>query len=621
MTPSGSRVLIVGERPPAGLNSNVQFYSRLQEATAHANLLVDVLAIPILVALSDETLKHIHMIHARNPALQIILVAPNATSVEDLEECINKYPIFQIIYSMQIHDLEPALLSAIEKAQQLKQNQQLETLVREQNEKLRQLYKELEERVEKRQAFLIEARSKTSLANSRWEAVLKATQIIQQAESLGEIENLLTEILSHEMGLSLTRIYFKPQDEMFREQQKSQKIFSTYQANLMRGEDENPLGSIFFLRPKDKNFRKDETDFLQKISEVVSLAIDRLDKLKQTVSFKEHWEATFNAVADPVIIINQNYEVLQSNLAFQKKSALSPQTLPIKTNFEKNKVCYEILFGRNKPCETCHLGNKFRIELKQNSTFEVFSQPLPSALEEQKLFVNQYHEITNQLRMERKIIETARLAEIGTIGSSIAHELNNPLGGMLSFAQLIKMDLPADHPLYQDILELENGVKRCRDIVQNLLGFTRNPGNEENRKLDIKEVLVRALKIVELQSRSMGVEIKFNPAPQPFLVQGYFGHLSQAFQNILQNSLQNIFEVNQTSKNHIGVIEIQLSETQENIVVKILDNSPVSENLSGLGLSLAQQILHDHGGSLTVQQDSKPFRMAKITLPRPVLPA
>jgi nitrogen-specific signal transduction histidine kinase len=607
-----SKVFLIGEKPSQNLSSILQFYSRISDLPLKNQTPIDVLILPLLVALSDEASKHIHIIHARNPSLQLILIAPQGSAVRDLEDCINKFPIAQIIESVDTMELEGAILIALEETQKLRQNQQLESLVREQSEKLRNMHKELEERVEKRQSFLIEARAKTLQANARWEAVLKATEIIQQAESLGEIESLLTKILSADMNLFSTRIYFQPQDDMFKEQQKGQKNHSFYRASLSRGEDEASIGSIFFIRSQDLTFRRDETDFLQKIAEVVSLAIDRLDKLKQTVSFKEHWEATFNAVAEPVIILNQKFEVLQSNSSFQKRIARSAAAKETEV-----KKCYESLFQRKTPCENCHLGSKFRVENKgrETSTFEVYSQPLPSTPDEQKLFVNQYHDITEQLKMERKIVESARLAEIGTIGSSIAHELNNPLGGMLSFAQLIQLDLAKDHPLHADVVELENGIRRCKDIVQNLLGFTRNPGAEDFRQLDLREVVDRALKIIELQSRSMGVEIKIKQPTTPVLIEGYFNHLSQAVQNVLYSSLQSISEMNQPTRSH-ALIEIQLIESTDLVFMKILDNGPGAENPVGLGVSLSEQILHEHGGKLEFSQDSKPFRMAKISLPR-----
>src|SRR5690606_2311847 len=126
---------------------------------------------------------------------------------------------------------------------------------------------------------------------------------------------------------------------------------------------------------------------------------------------------------------------------------------------------------------------------------------------EPAVFVNLYHDITKQLKMERQIMESTKLAELGTIGSSIAHELNNPLGGILSFTQLIKMDMSPDHPLYPDIVEMEAGVQRCKEIVQNLLGFTRNPNIDQEDDINLWEVMQRALKIVELQTKSLGVEV------------------------------------------------------------------------------------------------------------------
>lgn len=136
--------------------------------------------------------------------------------------------------------------------------------------------------------------------------------------------------------------------------------------------------------------------------------------------------------------------------------------------------------------------------------------------------------------MERQILESAKMAELGTIGSSIAHELNNPLGGILSFTQLIKMDMKPEHPMYQDIVEMEKGVQRCKEIVQNLLGFTRDPNFDKESIYPLYEVYDRAFKIIELQFKGEGIKYSLPPPDKSIIVLGHFNLLAQAFKNLLQ---------------------------------------------------------------------------------------
>ncbi|NJL24840.1 MAG: histidine kinase, partial [Calothrix sp. SM1_5_4] len=80
--------------------------------------------------------------------------------------------------------------------------------------------------------------------------------------------------------------------------------------------------------------------------------------------------------------------------------------------------------------------------------------------------------------------------------------MNNPLGGMLSFLQLILMDMGKDDPLHQDIKNMEAAVLRCRDIVLNLLSFARKQDLGDFTEVDLKEVIGTAVKLIELQSKS-----------------------------------------------------------------------------------------------------------------------
>lgn len=415
------------------------------------------------------------------------------------------------------------------------------------------------------------------------------------------------------LQLESIRILLRPHDQFLTQQKRSQANFSIYQAPLFRSHDQ--VGSILFIRNPTLNFQREETDFLLRVTEAVSLALDRQTKLEESETLKEQWQATFNAVSDPVALINQKYEVVQTNSAFLTKAGLSSDQIV-------GQKCHQILFQRDTPCLHCQLGKNFRLDVsKTKTTYDVYSQPVPVDPLQTTVYVNLYHDVTEQIRMERKILESARLAEIGTIGSSIAHELNNPLGGILSFVQLIKMDLKPNDPIYEDIVSMEEGVRRCKEIVQNLLGFTRDPVADEEKELDLRDVLQRAVKIVELQTKSRGLEVKLHIPSEPMPFRGHLNLLSQAVRNLLQASIEALIEKSQTQKGFQGLIELRLDVKENEYSFGILDNGLGLDSTPSLGLSVAGQIIHDYGGHLEFSSRAQPFRLTQFTLPRPVFQA
>jgi signal transduction histidine kinase len=278
----------------------------------------------------------------------------------------------------------------------------------------------------------------------------------------------------------------------------------------------------------------------------------------------------------------------------------------------------------------------------ENVIYEIFSQEITFKPEDRSLYVNMYHDLSAQLRYERQILESAKMAELGTIGSSIAHELNNPLGGMLSFLQLIKMDMDGsgeNKPAwYDDVDEMEKGARRCRDIVQSLLGFTRKSSPDTTEILDLVDVLDQALKITELQTRAMGIKLVYEPSTESLELRGQFNALAQTLRNFLQNAQEAVAERLRSGDRAPGEIRVRLYPEKSNahgeeIVVEIKDNGAGIDPLigdqiydpmyttkdpnsnPGLGLTVAKQIIADHGGRLEIASTKGVGTTAKISLP------
>ncbi len=183
------------------------------------------------------------------------------------------------------------------------------------------------------------------------------------------------------------------------------------------------------------------------------------------------------------------------------------------------------------------------------------------------------------------------------------------------------MDLEGDEEFYSDILEIEKGIIKCKDIVKNLLGFARKSFNTDITEVNLAEVLEQAIMITELKTRSIGIQIQFDRDQPEVFIQGRFNLLTHAIRNILQNSQESLIQRRKADKHFKGFINISLREENDVIDIAIVDNGEgvKEENLpkifdplfttkdpetnSGLGLTLALQIVKEHNGTIKVSTD------------------
>lgn len=277
---------------------------------------------------------------------------------------------------------------------------------------------------------------------------------LQEAESIEGIENQFLQILAIPFELSWVRILNIPDDQRFISDIET-NIQATYlQTPLFRQNEQ--FGSIVAVKVGQINFTKSQVQLFSQLSDAISIAADRIQDTRSTEILKEDWQETFTALQHPVALIDKNYDLIQIN----QQAEAEP--------FRIQKKCYEYLFRRTVPCLNCQRGQKFFMDAHEKS-YEVLSQTIQLPQTAQDIFVHAYIDITEERRIHKQMLETAKAAELGLIGSSIAHEINNPLGGLLSYIQLIKMDLSQETTFYQDVIELEKSAKRCVNIVRSLL--------------------------------------------------------------------------------------------------------------------------------------------------------
>lgn len=471
------------------------------------------------------------------------------------------------------------------------------------------------------------ARLTLQQANERLKALTHAMIGIQRASSIGEIEMVLNEALNPALQLSWVRIVFERQNSavMTKKDDVAEFPFYLKQTRLE--------GKILFGRVKPSRFTAGEKQFLQEITDTTSLALERLGKLDEAETLKQQWEATFDSISHPLCITSETNIILRTNRAFSHATGKAFRDL-------LGKDPIQVFFpDQPRPAVTPNsLVRMSKGEGLAKKEYEIVSQSLGFELEGKNARLLLFRDVTEQRKLERRILEASKLAEIGTIASSIAHELNNPLGGMLSFLQLIRMDLDNENvdkadPFYADIVSMEEGTLRCRDIIQNLLGFARLSSKQNLQLMDVREAIERAVKLTELQTRSKGLRLETKLGEQPVMVKGEVNALSQALCNLLQNSIDALIERRQQDAAFPGVIHISLTSVNNSATITVQDNglgirpehenqvfTPLfttkdSETNAGLGLTVAYSIVRDHGGQLEIISQTGSGATAILTLP------
>jgi two-component system NtrC family sensor kinase len=224
------------------------------------------------------------------------------------------------------------------------------------------------------------------------------------------------------------------------------------------------------------------------------------------------------------------------------------------------------------------------------------------------------NEKTKELREAQDLLLRSRsLAALGSLGAGVAHEINNPLTGVLGLAQLLLADLPADHPSRAMVEDIERQASRIQGIVANLLRLAQRQSGEDFRLLDLSRVVDDALELCGLKAfGEAGVKVVRNVASPSPPVRGNGPQLQAALIQLLQNArgaMEGGGELTvETSLAEPGLLRLRISDTGRGIkpehLPRIFDpffTTKVRRTDTGIGLSVVHKIIEDHGGTIRVE--------------------
>ncbi|MBN2186496.1 MAG: PAS domain S-box protein [Dehalococcoidia bacterium] len=229
--------------------------------------------------------------------------------------------------------------------------------------------------------------------------------------------------------------------------------------------------------------------------------------------------------------------------------------------------------------------------------------------------------------LERKSQVTNRMAVVGEMASGIAHEINNPLTGVVGFAQLLadRKDLPED--VREQLKIIHEGGHRVANIIKGLLSFARQ-SKPKREYVDINEIVEETLQLSHYKLETSNIEIikRFEPELPWTMVDA--GQLQQVFINLILNAEQEM-----SSAHGKGKLEIKTELAGDRIRISFKDDGPgiAKETIkrifnpffttkevgkgTGLGLSLSHGIIAEHGGQLYIESELRKGATFVVELP------
>jgi len=389
-------------------------------------------------------------------------------------------------------------------------------------------------------------------------------------------------------------------------------------------------------KPGETPLNSDDVELVRQLLDQASLAIENAQllgelsqRLDEVSRLQEYSEGIFESSPAGIVVLDSETRVLSANAAFAELTATpngavpSPAALtgrplhdflPVLPLPEPGQGPLEVSY--------CDLSGGEHYYQLSMSTFTRGAADL-------RILV--VHDVSERVAMENALRESDRLAALGMLAAGVAHEVNTPITGISSYAQMLLADTERDDPRYELLRKVERQTFRASRIVNNLLEFARNK-NSEHRPVDLAPLITETLDLLKERLNRRRIRIEWRPPREPVRVLGNNGELQQVLTNLFINAADAIAARGDGTEGgtlRIGVedgesrLQISVEDTGVGIPPERLDtifqpffSTKLTAGGTGLGLSISYEIVRRHGGDLRVESHLGQGTRFLIELPK-----
>ncbi|MES2767654.1 MAG: hybrid sensor histidine kinase/response regulator [Bdellovibrionota bacterium] len=551
---------------------------------------------------------------------------------ELLEEAINVAGVFRFInkpWSEQ--ELISDIKQAIEHTHQLRKYNELSREIKNKNKDLTQLTENLESIIFERTKEINQFNKDQENKNKQIRDLVHFIQDTHQVNSLSELMDCLVEdlekfkvtpIFCYKSAHGDPRILFsrkgdwinqsmtftwnkKPEikvndkaDQKFLADTLKRPIVKVISLPLLKFKNTEDLQNTLFIEHNTPDSELSSfMDYLTSRIQVLSLAADRILYIEKIEYDSGQWERTFDSIQDPLCIVDVEGHKLRTNSSYQKHIKTSKSEEGLISLVQKTKM------------------NQSEVIKKDEKTFEVSGFPIKEAqFDDVNHFVLYYKNITEERNLFDQMIQNEKMAALGLLAGNIAHELNNPLTGIRSFAQILKVDSSLKKEYISDLSEIDKAAMRCQNIIQGLKEFSVGNANATHlKKISLNETIGKTLPFLKSAVRHHNLNLELSDkdeievfADPQILQQIIFNLIINACQALVDPG---IVTVRTSKKGDFGILEIEDNGPgiPENIQTKIFEpffTTKKDGEGTGLGLSFCKSMLEKMGGEISFKTAS-----------------
>ena len=294
---------------------------------------------------------------------------------------------------------------------------------------------------------------------------------------------------------------------------------------------------------------------------------EREDEIKEK---NKEWDNTFNSITDLIVIYDSDYRIVRANRAFAQRFNTVPEKLI-------GRECSEIFpkqdmgWGICSYVKTMETKDVFQEEVYDSNTGGNLMVTVSPLLDENNEFIGAVlvaKDITEYKNLQAQLLHTEKLAAVGELASGVAHELNNPLTGIMGFTELL-YQRETDERKKDIFAKMFKEEQRAQKIIQNLLSFVR-ANKQEMMPVEVNKIILDTLDLKEHEFKVNNIDVIRRLSDSLPKINGNFMQLQQVILNLLNNAQMELLEANKDKKEI--VIETRLKGDDNMVEISIKDN-------------------------------------------------